>query len=294
MNNNLVLVQQYESPLNQRLEELTPTKPTLIQFNQFDSVCVSKYFYKNISIPKIPCFAKLDIPMGYNLVSHVCVTNDFHKKILTQYNIPVQKINLTLTPHNNAIKINHIFDNYYKFGAILNVEEDMSIIQDIISIFYEATKHLENTILFLSIESEKKDEVINTIDRLHKTIGILPSRSKIIFTVTQKIDNNHRMSVINTIDCLLQINSTYISDLEYYFCLLKNKRIIGHHNLDDNYNIELISSSYRMVQSGKVKNFFPQFDHHELYNKFQQIKKTDTIYGYSIIPNNNTSIEKLI
>lgn len=292
MNNNLVLIQQYESPLNEKAEELTPSKPTLVQFNQFDSVYVSRYFHKNISIPRVPHSAKLDIPMGYSLVSHICVTNDFHKKILAQYNLPVQKINLTLSPHNNAIKINHIFNNYYKFGAILNEEEDISIIQDTICIFYEATKHIENTVLFLSIESDKKDQIISMIDKLQKNIGISPPRSKIIFTVTPKIDNNHRISVINTIDCLLQINSTYISDLEYYYCLLKNKRVIGQHNLDDAYDIELISSSYRMTQNGKVKKFFPQFDHHELYNKFQQIKKADTIYG--IVPNKNTGIEKLI
>lgn len=292
MNNNLVLIQQYDSPLYEKVEGLTPSKPTLIQFNQFNSVYVSKYFYKNISVPKIPCSAKLEIPIGYGLVSHVCVTNDFHKNILDQHGISVQKIGLVLTPHNDSIKINRVFNNYYKFGAILNAEDDISIIQDTICIFYEATKHIENTVLFLSIESEKKDEIINAIDRLHKTIGISPSRSKIIFTIIPKTDNNHRMSVINTVDCLLQINSIYISDLEYYYCLLKNKRIIGKHNLDDNYNIELISSSYRISQYDKVKNFFPQFDHHELYNKFQQIKNTETIYG--IVPNNNTGIEKLI
>jgi hypothetical protein len=292
MNNNLVLIQQYDSPLHEKVEELIPSKPTLIQFNEFDNVYISRYFDKNISIPRVPHFAKLDIPMGYNLVSHICVTNDFHKKILTQYNLPVQKINLTLTPHNNAIKINHLLNSYYKFGAILNADEDLSVIQDTICIFYEATKHIENTILFLSIESEKKDEIINMIDKLQKNIGILPSRSKILFTVIEKIDNNYRMSVINTVDCLLQINSIYVSDLEYYYSLLKNRRIIGQHNLDDSYNIELISSSYRMTQNSKFKNFSPQFDHHELYNKFQQTKITENIYG--ITPNKNTGIEKLI
>ena len=292
MNNNLVLIQEYDSALSQIVQSLNPQYRTLLQFNNFDHVIISKDFKKNISIPRIPCLVELDIPMGYKMISHVCTTNDFHQNILSQYNIESKKINFVITPSEKTINTSNVFNRYYKFGSILSAEQDFTILQDTINLFYEATKHIDNTLLFLSIESERKNEVVDLIDKLHKNMSIPLSQTKIIFTISNNIDNNHRMSIINSIDCLLQLNEVYVSDFEYYYSLIKNKRIIGKYNLDNNYSIELIPYSKNITKYNKTKNFYHQFDHHELYKKFQETSRVDTIYG--ITPNTNTGIENLI
>jgi hypothetical protein len=292
MHNNLLLIQEYDSPLSEVVQTLNVKQKTLLQFNNFDNVLVSKDFKKNISIPRIPCLVEVNVPLGYNLISHVCTTNDFHQNILSQYNIQTERINFVVTPHNNTLNVSNIFNDYYKFGAILNAEQDTTILQDIIYLFYEATKHIENTQLFLSIESDRKNEIMELIDKLHKNMSIPLSHTKLIFSINKNIDYNHRMSIINSIDCLLQLNVVYVSDFEYYYCLLKNKRLIGKYNLDNNYSIELIPYSKNITTYNKTKNFYHQFDHHELYKKFQQTTRIDTIYG--IKPNKEADIQNLL
>lgn len=292
MNNNLVLIQEYDSPFSEIVQSLNPKGRTLLQFNNFNNVLVSKDFEKNICIPRIPCLVEINIPLGYNLVSHVCVTNDFHQNILSQNNIESKKIKFVIEPNENILKASNIFNNYYKFGAILSAEEDASVLQDIIYVFSEATRKTENTLLFLCIESENKNEIIELINKLHKNMSIPISQTKLMFTINKNIDYNHRMSIINSIDCLLQLNEVYVSDLEYHYCILKNKRIIGKYNLDNDYNIELIPYSKSITSYGKSKNFYHQFDQHELYKKFQQTTRIDTVYG--IQPNTNTGIQNLI
>jgi hypothetical protein len=292
MNNNLVLIQEYNSPFSEMVQSLNPKSRTLLQFNNFNNILVSKDFEKNICIPRIPCLVETNIPLGYNLVSHVCVTNDFHQNILSQYNIQSKKIKFVIEPNENTIKASNVFNNFYKFGAILNAEEDGSVLQDIIYVFSEATRKTENTLLFLCIESGNKNEIIELINKLHKNMSIPLSQTKLIFTINKNIDHNHRMSVINSIDCLLQVNQICVSDLEYHYCILKNKRIIGKYNLDNDYSIELIPYSQSITTYGKRKNFYHQFDHHELYKKFQQTTRIDTVYG--IQPNTDTGIQDLI
>jgi hypothetical protein len=292
MNNNLLLIQEYDSPLSSVAQALNAKDRTLLQFNNFDNVFVSKNFKKNISIPRIPCLVEMSVPLGYSLVSHICVTNDFHQNILSQYNIESKKINFVINPHDNTLNTSNVFNDYYKFGTILNAEQDSAILQDIIYLFYEATKHIENTQLFLSIESSQKNEIMELIDRIHKNMSIPLSQTKLIFTINKNIDHNHRMSIINSIDCLLQLNAVYVSDVEYYYCLLKNKRLISKYNLDNNYSIELIPYCKNITNYNKAKNFYHQFDHHELYRKFQQITNIDTIYG--IKPNKDTGIQNLL
>ena len=292
MNNNLVLIQEYDSPFSEIAQSLNPKHRTLVQFNNFNNVLVSKDFERNICVPRIPCLVELNVPLGYNFVSHICVTNDFHQNILSQNNIQSKKIKFAIEPNENILKVSNIFNSYYKFGAILSAEEDSSVLQDIICVFSEATRKIENTLLFLSIESGNKNEVVELINKLHKKMSIPLSQTKLIFAINKNIDHTHRMSIINSIDCLLQVNETYVSDLEYHYCLLKNKRIIGKYNLDNDYNIELIPYSKNITTYGKRKNFYHHFDHHELYKKFQQTTRIDTIYG--IKPNINTGIEDLI
>jgi hypothetical protein len=292
MNNNLVIIQEYDSALSETARSLNPKNKTLLQFNNFDNVIVSKDFKKNISIPRIPCLVELSIPTGYDLISHVCTTNDFHQNILSQNNIESERIDFVITPHENTLNISNIFNRYYKFGAILNAEQDSTILKDIIVLFYEATKHLNNSVLLLSIESERKNEIVELIDNLHKSMSIPLSQTKVVFTVSKNIDNNQKMSIINSIDCLLQINQVYVSDFEYYYSLIKNKRIIGKYNLNNNYSIELISYSKNIIKHNKTKNFYHQFDHHELYKKFQETSRIDTTYG--ITPSTNTGIQKLL
>jgi len=292
MNNNLLLIQEYDSPFSSIAESLNAKQRTLLQFNNFDNVIVSKDFKKNISIPRIPCLVELNVPLGYRLLSHVCTTNDFHQNILSQHDIESKKINFVITPHNNTLNASNVFNDYYKFGAILNAEQDSAILQDIIYLFYEATKYIDNTQLFLSIESSQKNEIMELIDKLHKSMSIPLSQTKLVFTINKNIDYNHRMSIINSIDCLLQLNVVYVSDIEYYYCLLKNKRLIGKYNLDNNYSIELISYSKNITNYNKIKNFYHQFDHHELYKKFQQTTTINTIHGIKL--NKDTGIQNLL
>jgi hypothetical protein len=278
MNNNVILIQESQSKLAETIaEHFNPSQKTILQFTLYDKLFISRKYTKNIVFPRIPYIEYIDFPKAYSLVSKVCVTNDVAQNILNQNHIDSLKLDFIVSYNQNKIKLNRVFDNYYKFGAILNFNQDIHIIEDLVCVFYEAAR-FRNTILVLAIESTEEQKVLDFIENLHKKIGIAPSSTKVILSISGNITDDYRISVINSIDCLLQINAVFISDIEYYYALQSHKRIIGKYNLDKRYNIETISTNKRIFKFQKCNNFYDHIDHDSLLKKLSCIDKATNIH----------------
>jgi hypothetical protein len=296
MNSNLLLIRDKFSYFSDKLvEEAKPSQQTVLQFSYYNKIFVAREYKQNILIPNIPCVTNLYFPISYKLVSHVCVSNDFHKDILDNNGIECIKLNMYLKPNNDSLKISNAFNKFYKYGCILNFKQDIGILKDLISVFYESSKHQNNIILLLGIESEDTNQTLSYIEDINRQLNIDPSSSKIILSINDTIDDNIRMSIINTIDCLLQMNTVFVSDLEYYYALSLRKRIIGKYNLDKRYEIETVSYHNKLFKFDSGCNFFHKFDDHDLYQKLKNVFPIENKSMNQIYSNDkSTGISKII
>lgn len=268
MNSHVLLIRDRPSVFSdQIISEANPKQKTIIQFCNYNQVITNRDYKQNICIPRIPCLENINPPLSYKLLSHVCVSNNLDQMVLSRHNIQSIKLDFVIKKCPDKLKISNAFDKYYKYGSIINFRQDLLVLEDLIYVFYESQRTLNNSVMLLAIEADDSKQVFSYIDKVHQQLNIKPSNSKLIITVTNSIDDKNRMSIINTIDCLLQINTLFISDFEYYYATLCQKRIIGKYNLDNAFNIETVGYQKKLFKFDNSLNFYHQFDHHDLYTK---------------------------
>lgn len=295
MNHNVLFIRDKSSHFSEKIaEELKPSQKIILQFSYYNQVCIAREYKNNILIPRIPRVKNLSFPISYKLLSHVLVSNDLDKDVLDSEGIEAIKLPMCFNANSDKLKISNVFDNYYKYGCILNFQQDMGVLKDLIPLFYHANRYRHNTLLVLSIESQDSQRVLSFIEDIHKHLNINPAYSKLILSINDTIDDNSRISIINTIDCLLQINSVFVSDLEYYYALSQQKRIIGKYNLDKNYEIETIPYQNQLFQFENRSNFFQKFDDHALYEKLKICSPLNLSKNQIYSSNNSTGISNII
>jgi len=296
MNKNLVFISNINSSFNNTLkEELSPSYPTIVQINKIYEPFVSLKFKKNISIPFFDILTDYDIVRGYDFVDHVCATNDFSKEILQNLipNKNITKLNYLWNSHNNTLNINTIYKTYYKYAAIFDFTEDLTVIQDLIYIFYEATKNISDICLILYIKHNNSQEVYQVISDIYKKLKISFIKHKIILYVQSKFSEDEEIAAINTCDAFLIINSININPLYYYQSVYMNKRVISKHNLDKKIEINLLPTTHKMFRYNNKKNFCYHVDLKSLYDEIENPNNKNTIKRELAKPT-TTEIQKLL
>jgi hypothetical protein len=275
MNNNLLIIKDSDSFISDKIiHEANPTTPTIVQFSYYDKIFISRKYRNNVCMPRLPVLDDISFPLSYKLVSHVVSTNDLSTKILQNNNIDVFQIKVPVELSNEKLKLSNTYIQYYKFGAVVNFREDTIILEDLICLFYKAS-YTNDSLLVLCIESDDNTRVLSFIEKIHNQLNIDQSKTRIILMINSQITDIHRMQLINSIDCLLQLNTVFISDIEYYYAIASNKRIIGKYNLDNRYSIETVSSSKQLFKFNNASIFFDNYDQHDLYTLLK--KRTQPI-----------------
>lgn len=267
VNNKLVFLSNTKNSFCDNLKkEAEPKELCLIQLNELEHPYISKKFHKNICIPDIKLLSDISIPPEYRFIDHLCCTNDLISSILDNQNLEHFKLNYKWNPIDHEIQINNTYKNMFKYGAVFNYRDDQVILQDLLYVFYEATKNTDNVILLLYVSHESNKEVVEDIKNLHNRLNIKPHQSKILLYTQQSFDDISKMSLINICDCMMLFNSISIDELIYNHTLFKNKTLMSKYKLyNSNHNIKILNTTKKMIKYKGKRRFYEHIDIHNLY-----------------------------
>jgi hypothetical protein len=291
-NINIVDTGEYPEKISKIIQletnDITTTDSVLIQITGDGQPIVSNIYEKNICIPKLP-YIDTDQVFLYKHLYKVCIFNDY---LLDLYKdkIPTYRLNYPIETSNQTLSVKWYYSHKYKFVSIFDFQDDEIVIQDLLYTFYEASKNKDDYLLILCIKSNNQNNVVSTIDTVHKNLNIGKDKLKLILLVKPNFTTEDISAIINEADCLIICNSVYVSDFEYYYALNLNKRIISKYNLDKKYQIDLIGSHKKLINYKGYKTFYDHFNIDEMYNAFLY-KKT---FDYKFMNHNLTNINNIL
>lgn len=269
MNNKLVFISNIQNSFTENVkQEAEPKHLSLIQFNDLEQPYISKKFHKNISIPDFKIIDDIGIPSEYRFIDRICTTNDLTFDLCKNAGFEASRLNYKWDPVDNQLQINSLYRDSFKYGAVFNYRDDQVILQDLLYVYYEATKNIDNIILILYVANENQNETIEDIQKLHNRIGIKPQQSKILLYTQTSFDDVSKMALINICDSMLILNAISIDEIIYNHTIFRNKSLVSKYRLSDKDNVTMIATTKKMIKYKGKRRFYQHIDTHSLYQSF--------------------------
>jgi hypothetical protein len=263
----------------------------IIQHAPIEYLAIQKYT-KNIAIPIMQNkFSKMPYNQNYqklNLFDNILVENEQDKSILMKSNIscPITLFDESLSdkailPHlNKSYNLGEKMNGIFVFGFIGAYNQNISIIQKIITAFLISFRSHSNVALILSCRGTEQDkkEIESYYNDLKKKLSIV-EYNNVIF-IFSGLDIESAIASLNSFSCLLSINDDNSQYFYEKYIASKGISFITKHNVE---NIQippvLIDESYDIddnlisISTADLSKKMKEIQNQQGQNKHQKIKK---------------------